>query len=107
MKQSKHMRVQCQRRGIGSEIQDLVMGFGDEFKAGKGVRIYRVGRTEMRYLREECPPHMWPLVRDRLPKVASVASGEHLITAMHRYRRVRRGYDITQCNRKSRTGKRQ
>ena len=87
MKFTKHAKKQAQRRGIDSELIELIVGFGADFKAGDGTRFYRLPVSEMRFLRHECPPLLWKRYRDRMQRVTPLVSeGQEVITAMHRYK---------------------
>lgn len=86
MKLTNHARKQAQRRGIDAEALDLVLSFGEDAKAGRGCRLYRLPQKEIRYLAEECPPMLWRRYRDRLHSIATVVDNDdqNIITAMHR-----------------------
>ena len=88
MKTTKHASRQAQKRGIEDKLSELVLEYGDDFKAGRNCRIFRISRTEAKFLKTECPPMLWRRYRDKLLKVASVVdrADDTLITTMHRYR---------------------
>jgi len=86
MKWSKHAMRQAQRRAIGPEVIDLVVTYGEEFKAGDGCRLYRLPLSEMRFLKHECSDLLWRRYRDRMQKITPLLSAEQeVVTAMHRF----------------------
>lgn len=86
MKLTKHAMKQAQRRGITSEVIELVMEYGNDVQAGHGCRLFRIPRREIRFVESECPPMLWRRYRDRLRSMATVVShaDQKVVTVMHR-----------------------
>src|SRR5262245_34575231 len=86
MKLTRHAQKQAQRRAIDTEVIELVISYGEEFKAGDGCRFYRLPLSEMRFLKHDCSEPLWRRYRDRLRKVTPLLSpGQEVVTAMHRF----------------------
>ena len=89
MRSTKHSQAQQQRRGIDAARLDLVLNYGSEHKALGHASMYRIGRRELRFLREDCSDILWRKYRDSLNKTVPVVSASgNVLTAMHRYRRI-------------------
>lgn len=89
MRTTKHAREQQQRRGIADGQLALVLSYGSETKATGHVRMLRVTRKDMAFMRNEWPEPIWRKYRDRINGTVTVVGGdERVITAMHRYRRL-------------------
>jgi hypothetical protein len=91
MKHTKHSLIQQQRRGIEAGSVDLALEFGLEHKATNHGRMYRVPKRELRFLKADCPEPLWRRYRDSLNRIVPVVAGDdQVLTAMHRFRRIRR-----------------
>jgi len=90
MSTTKHARVQEQRRGISHDVVSMVVGYGDEIKANRHARMYRLRQRDLLELRNDVPDALWKRYRDSLSKaVPLMGNGGNLITVMHRFRRIR------------------
>jgi len=83
----KHALRQAQRRAIDPKVVDLVLSYGEDFKAGKGCRFYRIPSSQMKFIKEDCPPPLWKRYRDHMNKIAAIVSeNDNVVTTMHRYK---------------------
>lgn len=90
MRTTKHAQQQSQRRAISPELVELVIDYGREYKGNDHARMYRIDRLERRFLEHDFPKPLWRRYRDRLTKVVPiVGANQAVITAMHRFRRIR------------------
>ena len=91
MRQTKHAVEQQQRRGIPDALLAMVMDHGVAIKATGRASMYRVSKKELPFLKNECPAPLWRRYRDSLNRtVPVVAEGDTVITARHRWKRIRK-----------------
>lgn len=89
MRTTKHATVQQQRRGIESARVEMVLDYGQELKATRHARMYRISRKELLFVESECPTALWRRYRDYLNKTVPVVAGnDAVLTSMNRYRRI-------------------
>lgn len=91
MRMTQHAKARQQKRGIEDRLLEMVLDHGVEFKASDHAAMFRISKKELRFLESECPRPLWRRYRDSLNKTVPVVSKEGLIlTAMQRYRKIRR-----------------
>lgn len=89
MYQSQHAAVRCQQRNICQMVIDLLMEFGAAEPAGDGTTKFFFDKPARKRLAAYAGP-LSDLLQEHLDVYAVVAADSKVVTAGHRYERIRR-----------------